>query len=134
MLIFDIELLSITKSIPAPKDVAAPPADAQRTASGISYKVLNAGSGDRPTAADRVTAHYTGWLADGTMFDSSVQRGAPVTFGVKQVIPGWVEALQLMQVGEKSLFWIPEELTYKGSAGAPPGMLVFEIHLLEIEK
>jgi len=76
--------------------------------------------------------HYTGWTTDGKMFDSSVQRGQPASFGLSQVIPGWTEMVQLMSVGEKVRTWIPEELAYKGRPGAPQGMLVFEIELLEI--
>ena len=88
--------------IPAPDDVAAPPKDAKKTASGLTSKVLKAGtSKEHPGDVDRVKVHYTGWTKDGKMFDSSVQRGEPATFGVTQVIPGWTEALKLMSVGEK---------------------------------
>lgn len=118
--------------IPAPSDVAAAPADAQKTASGLATKVLTAGSGDAlPLPDDKVKVHYTGWTTDGKMFDSSVKRGKPTTFGVKQVIPGWTEGLQLMKVGEKRRMWIPEELAYKGRSG-PQGTLVFDVELIEI--
>jgi len=135
MLVFDVELVSITPGkapIPAPADVAAVPADAQKTASGLAYKVLVPGKGgDKPKAEDKVKVHYTGWTTDGKMFDSSVQRGEPAEFPLNRVIPGWTEALQLMEVGQKNIFWIPEELAYKGRPGAPQGMLVFEVELLE---
>jgi len=91
--------------IPAPADVAAPPANALRTASGLASKVLIVGLGSiHPTLRSRVTVHYTGWTTDGKMFDSSYQRSEPMTFPVDQVIPGWTEALQLMVVGEKRRF------------------------------
>ncbi len=102
-------------AIPAPSDVAAPPADAQKTASGLASKVLAPGSGDKkPSASDKVKVHYTGWTTDGKMFDSSVQRGNPATFDVKGVIAGWTEGLQLMTVGERRRLWIPEKLAYQG--------------------
>ena len=78
------------------------------------------------------TVHYTGWTTDGESFDSSVARGEPATFGVNQVIPGWTEGLQLMVVGETRRLWIPEDLAYKGRAGYPQGMLVFDVELLSI--
>jgi FKBP-type peptidyl-prolyl cis-trans isomerase len=123
--------------LPAPSDVAAPPADAAKTAKGVSYKVLTKapeGSTEHPAEADTVEVHYTGWTTDGKMFDSSVKRGQPATFALNQVIPGWTDGLQVMSVGEKTRFWIPEELAYKGSAGAPAGMLVFDVELISIKK
>ena len=81
-----------------------------------------------------MTVHYTGWTTDGKMFDSSVTRGKPITFGLDQVIAGWTEGVQLMVEGEKTRFWIPQNLAYKGQAGAPRGMLVFDVELLKIEK
>lgn len=137
MLVFDLELIEVERS-PAPpavpKDVRAAPSDAKRTASGLACRVLKKGTGKRhPLADSRVQLHYTGWTTDGKMFDSSVARGEPVTFGLSQVIPGWTEGVQLMVEGEKTRFWIPEELAYKGRPGAPQGMLVFEIELLKIE-
>jgi peptidylprolyl isomerase len=119
--------------IPAPADVAAPPADATRTSSGLAYKVLTPGRGtERPADSDRVSVHYTGWTTDGNMFDSSVQRGEPATFGVTQVIAGWTEMLKLMTEGQKVRVWIPENLAYGGRPGRPQGMLVFEVELLSI--
>jgi peptidylprolyl isomerase len=119
--------------IPAPADVAAPPADAETTASGLASKVLQAGTGtEHPTAKDKVSVNYTGWTTDGAAFDSSSKRGKPVTFGLGQVIAGWTEGVQLMVVGEKRRFWIPEALAYKGKPGKPAGMLVFDVELVEI--
>ncbi len=134
MLVFDIELIGILAAPRAPADVAAPPADAEVTKSGLASKVLAAGSGERhPKASSRVTVHYSGWTTDGKMFDSSVVRGKPATFPLSGVIKGWTEGVQLMVEGEKRRFWIPEKLAYKGRPGAPQGMLVFDIELLEIE-
>ena len=131
MLVFDVELLGMPGRAPA--DVKAPPADAQRTASGLAYKVLQKGSGKtHPKASDMVMVHYTGWTTDGKMFDSSVVNGQPLTFPLNGVIPGWTEGVQLMVEGEKARFWIPEALAYKGQAGAPKGMLVFDVELLRI--
>ena len=106
------------------------------TESGLQYEVLNEGTGATPGAEDTVEVHYTGTLVDGTVFDSSVQRGEPVTFGVGQVIPGWTEALQLMPAGSKWKLAIPAELAY-GAGGAgqvigPNAALVFEVELLSI--
>ena len=119
----------------APPDVAAPPADAKKTTSGLAYKVVKAGTGTRhPAATDSVTVHYTGWTPDGKMFDSSITRGAPATFGLSDVIKGWTDGVQLMTEGERTRFWIPQDLAYKGQAGAPRGMLVFDIDLIRIER
>ena len=102
-----------------PEDVAAPPADAERTPSGLASKVVQAGSGSQyPSATSQVTVHYSGWLTSGSMFDSSVTRGMPATFPLDGVIRGWTEGLQLMVVGEKRRFWIPAELGY-GSRARP---------------
>jgi FKBP-type peptidyl-prolyl cis-trans isomerase len=130
MLVFDIELLDIPTRAPA--DVKAPPADAKKTPSGIAYKVLKEGVGGRhPRANSEVTVNYTGWTTDGKMFDSSVVRGQPSTFGLDGVIAGWTEGLQLMFEGEKTRFWIPEKLAYEGKK-APYGLLVFDIELVKI--
>jgi FKBP-type peptidyl-prolyl cis-trans isomerase len=123
------------KAIPAPADVATPPADASKTASGLATKVLTKGKGkDHPKDEDTVKVHYTGWTSDGKMFDSSVARGEPTTFGVGQVIAGWTEALKLMVVGEKRRLWIPAKIAYGETArpGYPAGQLTFEVELLEI--
>lgn len=124
------------EGIPAPPDVAAVPADAQRTPSGLASKVLAPGSGTRhPRPNASVTVHYTGWTTDGRMFDSSVQRGEPTSFPLDQVIPGWTEGVQMMVEGEKRRFWIPASLAYGENprGGAPAGMLVFDIELLKID-
>ncbi len=126
------------KSLPAPKDVAEAPADAGKSKSGLKWKVLTPGKeGDKPLAVDRVKVHYTGWDTSGKMFDSSVVRGNPTTFGLNQVIKGWTEGLQLMTVGEKRRFWIPGALAYgdkPSRPGAPSGQLTFDVELLEIIK
>ncbi len=133
MLVFEVELIGILGAPQAPEDVAAPPADAEATESGLRSKVLRPGTGHtRPTTTSRVRVHYTGWTTDGNMFDSSLTRGQPAVFPLNRVIQGWTEGLQLMVVGEKRRFWIPEELAYQGRAGAPQGMLVFDVELLEI--
>ena len=139
MLVFDVELLSIEDQPEpppppeTPADVAAAPADAKKTDSGLAYKVLTEGKGkDHPTKASTVTVNYSGWTTDGKMFDSSITRGKPATFPLGRVIPGWTEGLQLMVVGEKTRFWIPKELAYNDAPGKPAGMLVFDVELLEI--
>lgn len=107
------------------------------TASGLQYEVLEAGSGDTPTVQSNVVTHYHGTLVDGTVFDSSVERGEPAEFGVSQVIPAWTEALQLMSVGDKWRIACPPELAYgeqgAGDAIPPNTALVFEIHLIDIK-
>ncbi|HOC43875.1 MAG TPA: FKBP-type peptidyl-prolyl cis-trans isomerase [Thermoanaerobaculales bacterium] len=140
MLVFDVELISIENQPEpppppaAPADVAAPPADAVKTASGLATKVLKPGTGtDHPTASSTVTVHYSGWTTDGKLFDSSVVRGQPATFPLNRVIAGWTEGLQLMVVGEQRRLWIPEALAYKGAEGAPKGMLVFDVELIAIK-
>ena len=122
------------KTIPAPADVAAPPADATTTSSGLATKVLTPGTGTRhPRPNSRVNVHYSGWTTDGQMFDSSVARNEPISFGLNQVIPGWTEGVQLMVEGETRRLWIPETLAYAGMRGAPQGMLVFDVELIKIE-
>ena len=105
--------------------------------SGLQYEVLTEGDGPRPEANDQVEVHYTGKLIDGTVFDSSVDRGMPATFGVTQVIPGWVEALQLMKAGSKWRLFIPSNLAYgpNGAPGSPIGpnaTLIFDVELLKV--
>jgi len=110
-------------------------AEVTTTASGLQYEIMTAGTGATPTAADRVKVHYHGTLADGTVFDSSVQRGEPIEFPVTGVIPGWVEALQLMPTGSKWKLAIPPALGYgdNGSGMIPGGAaLIFEVELLEV--
>jgi FKBP-type peptidyl-prolyl cis-trans isomerase len=146
MLVFDIELLEIKAAPahadhppagaapPAPPDVAKPPADAKKTDKGVFYKYLApAKTGAKPTPQNRVKVHYSGWTTDGKSFDSSLKRGTPAEFSLGGVIAGWTDGLQVMAVGDKVRFWIPEELAYKGSPSKPQGMLVFDIELLEIK-
>jgi peptidylprolyl isomerase len=137
MLVFDVELIEIKDQVEPPKapsDVAGPSPDAEITDSGLASKVLKPGTGtDHPKATSRVTVHYTGWTTDGKMFDSSVTRGQPATFALNQVIAGWTEGVQLMVTGETRRFWIPEKLAYQGQPGAPAGMLVFDVELIEIQ-
>jgi len=106
--------------------------------SGLQYQVLKQGEGAKPAASDKVKCHYHGTLINGTVFDSSVQRGDPAVFGVSQVIPGWVEALQLMPVGSKWRLFIPSDLAYgehgAGDAIEPNSALVFDVELLDIVK
>lgn len=106
------------------------------TASGLQYKVLQPGTGDtHPKATDKVTVHYHGTLIDGTVFDSSVDRGQPIDFGLNQVIKGWTEGVQLMVVGEKTRFFIPANLAYgnRGTGPIGPGStLIFDVELLGI--
>ena len=108
------------------------------TESGLQYEVMTAAEGDKPKATDIVKVHYKGTLLDGTTFDSSYERGEPAQFGLNQVIPGWTEGVQLMNVGSKYRFVIPSELAY-GSRGAgasigPSETLIFEVELMEIVK
>ena len=121
-------------AVPAPPDVAAVPADAVKTATGLASKVIKAGTGTiHPTAASTVKVHYSGWLTTGEMFDSSVVRGEAIEFPLTRVIPGWTEGVQLMVIGEKRRFWIPQSLAYDGQPGSPAGMLVFDVELLDIK-
>jgi FKBP-type peptidyl-prolyl cis-trans isomerase FkpA len=110
----------------------------KKTASGILYREEKTGNGETPTAESKVKVHYHGTLRDGSMFDSSVERGEPVTFPLGNVIPCWTEGLQTMKVGGKTRFWCPAKLAY-GDRGAPPKIkpgaaLVFDVELLGIEK
>ena len=124
-----------TRDPNAPADVAAPPPDAQRSSSGLAWKVLSTGSGTRhPRPNSDVTVHYTGWTTDGRKFESSIDRGEPTSFTLNQVIPGWTEGIQMMVQGEKRRFWIPADLAYgeNPGGGRPGGMLVFDIELIRI--
>jgi FKBP-type peptidyl-prolyl cis-trans isomerase len=141
MLVFDVELISFkpavakeTSSDPtkAPEDVQRPPGDAKRTGSGLSYKVLKPGTGSQhPEPSSSVTVHYSGWTTDGKLFDTSHLKNQPITFPLNRVIPGWTEGVQLMTVGAKYRFWIPEDLAYAGQ-GPVKGDLVFDIELIKI--
>jgi len=113
-------------------------AGVQETASGLQYEVIVMGSGAKPTATDQVKVHYHGTTIDGQVFDSSVQRGEPIVFGLNQVIAGWTEGVQLMPIGSKFKFYIPSDLAYgdRGAGGMikPGAMLIFEVELLDIPK
>ena len=107
------------------------------TASGLQYEVLEAGAGESPEATDQVTVHYTGKNLDGSVFDSSVERGEPATFGLNQVIAGWTEGVQLMKPGAKYRFYIPSDLAY-GERGAvadiaPGATLIFDVELISVK-
>jgi FKBP-type peptidyl-prolyl cis-trans isomerase len=137
-MVFDLELLQIfhvPEALPVPRDVAAVPKSAIKTASGLAYRVLEKGRGKgRPGANDTVTFHYTGWTPDGTQFDSSRMRGKPARIMLQHVIAGWREGLQLMTIGDRFRFWIPAALAYGDDsklAIAPPGPVVFDIELLD---
>lgn len=125
------------QELPAPEDVAAAPDDAERTESGLKSKRLTAGDGNAyPTSSSVVEVHYTGWMTDGKMFDSSVLRGEPATFPLNRVIKGWTEGLQLMVAGEKRRFWIPGDLAYGDTPqmGRPYGTLVFDVELISFRE
>lgn len=139
-IVFELELTDFKKAPPAPEvpsDVSAVPDDAQKTESGLAFKVLQQGTGTTtPKPTDTVEVHYSGWETDGKMFDSSVVRGEPTSFPLNQVIPGWTEGVGLMVEGEKRRFWIPEGLAYgpkQEGSGRPGGMLVFDVELLNIK-
>jgi peptidylprolyl isomerase len=135
MLVFDVELIDILRVPDAPPDVAAPPADAQVTESGLASKVITPGTGSRHPRADSIVkVHYTGWTTDGKMFDSSIARGTPAVFKLREVVPGWTEGIPLMVEGETRRFWIPQKLAYRGEPGKPAGMLVFDVELIQITK
>ncbi len=110
-------------------------AEVKTLPSGLQYEVITEGDGPMPKSTDRVEVHYTGKLIDGTVFDSSVDRGVPATFGVTQVIPGWVEALQLMKAGSKWRLFIPSQLAYGPQGAGPIGpnsTLIFDVELLRV--
>ena len=120
-------------TISAPPDVASAPADATKTASGLATRVLTPGTGkDHPTKDEIVVVNYTGWTAEGRMFDGSAARGKPSTLAVNRVLPGLGEGLQLMVVGETRRLWIPEALAFKGQKGKPTGPLVFDVTLIDM--
>nr|WP_306672031.1 FKBP-type peptidyl-prolyl cis-trans isomerase [Geothrix sp. SG10] len=134
--VMDLELLEV---VPDPRhppaDVAAPPEDATLLRSGLAFKVLKPGTGKtHPARSSWVSIHYTGWTTDGKMFESSLTKGNPVQLQVKDTVEGWIEGLQLMVVGERRRFWIPEKLAYQGARDMPQGMLVFEVELVGISQ
>jgi peptidylprolyl isomerase len=139
LLCYEIEITQNVKAQqeppPTPPDVAKPPPDAQKTAKGVFYRFLAHGPGKdprHPTAKDTVKVHYTGWTTNGKMFDSSYLRNEVSTFALTGVIAGWTDGIPVMTAGDRVRFWIPEEMAYKGQAGKPQGMLVFEVELVEI--
>ncbi|HEY2323339.1 MAG TPA: FKBP-type peptidyl-prolyl cis-trans isomerase [Thermoanaerobaculia bacterium] len=128
------ELVDIVPPPTTPADVAAPPADAVTTKSGLAYKILQPGSGTaHPRRSSTVQVNYTGWTTDGHMFDTSIVHGEPAEFRLDAVIAGWTEALEMMTEGEKVRLWIPGNLAYKNEAGKPHGMLVFDVELVRIK-
>ena len=138
---FEVDIQQVVKvehePPPPPPDVAKPPEGVKKTAKGVFYRLLKAGPGKdprHPEAKDTVKVHYTGWTTDGKMFDSSLLRGEPATFSLGGVIAGWTDGIPVMTQGDRVRFWIPEALAYKGQAGKPAGMLVFDVELLEIMK
>lgn len=136
------QAIGVLDDIPAPADVKDVPADAQTTASGLAFKVLQppkckGALCQRPGATDKVEVDYTGWQRNGKMFDSSVKRGERSSFYLNEVIPGWTEGLQLMTPGEKRRFWIPAALAYGEKPtmrGAPAGPLVFDVELYGVSQ
>lgn len=134
MLIADLELAEIVKLPVAPASVAAPPEDATKTRSGLAYKIIRPGTGTKhPKDTDYVRVNYSGWTADGKLFDSTVLRGNPAEFAVNGVISGWSEGLKLMTEGSIVRMWIPSRLAYDHQPGKPQGMLVFDVELIDIE-
>jgi FKBP-type peptidyl-prolyl cis-trans isomerase len=137
LLVYELELMTIVKGKQppaAPPDVAAPPANAQKTARGVSYKFLKKGKGgDKPSEKDTVKVAYTGWTTDGRMIDSSLIKGEPVEFSLQGVMTGWTDGIPVMSKGDKARFWIPEQLAYASSPGKPQGMLVFDVELIDFK-
>lgn len=133
-LVFDVKLLSFTEPpSQTPTNFRTPSSAAKRTVSGLSYQVLKPGSGRRhPTETSTVAVYYSGWTSIGKLFDSAMESGKPATLSLGDVIPGWTEGVQLMVEGEKTRFWIPESLAYKGQ-GPVYGDLVFDIELVKIK-
>jgi len=119
--------------VPAPSDVAAPPANAVKSKNGVASEVVKPGTTDmRPGKDDIVTIQYSAWTTDGKMFDSSFAHGRPTEMAVKNMLPGLAEGVELMQVGETRRLWIPEKLAFKGKEGKPKGTVVFDVTLLAI--
>src|SRR5262249_42483377 len=136
-LVFDVELLDIYPQPVTPRvpeDVKAPPENATKTASGLSYRWLEKGNGSvHPADESRVMIHYSGFTPEGVMFDSTIPRGHPATIQVRQLIPGLSEGVRLMAAGDRMRFWIPRELAYgerAQRAGSPAGPVVFDVELI----
>ena len=138
MLVFDIALLAVAPAIDEspPDDLNSPPSSATRTSSLLIYNVLREGTGSHPPGPqDQIKVHYSGWTSDGTLFDSTRQRGRPAILDVDKMIPGWSEAMQLMVKGQRNRLWIPSHLAYGSRPsipGAPSGMLVIDVELVDI--
>lgn len=135
--VLDLTVVGTVDPLAPPADLAAPPADAKRTASGIAYRVLRAGAGGaKPSANATVRIDYTGWSSDGVAFDSSLKSGAPAIFPLPQLIAGWQQGVPLMSRGDTYRFWIPGHLAYDASPapGSPRGTLVFDITLHDFEE
>jgi peptidylprolyl isomerase len=134
--VFEVELLEILRGnspLPAPPDVAAAPADATRTASGLAYKLISEGGGhDKPNAWDRVALHYTGWTSDGAMRESAQEK--PAVFAVAQVMPGWREALLLMAAGDRMRLWLPRALAQQEHSPEPTSDMVYDLTLVAVER
>lgn len=131
--VIDTELVEVIHGPKTPDDLSAPPTDAERTKSGLAWKVLKPGTGTgHPGRRGVVRVNYTGWTSDGRMFDSTILRGQPAEFPLDAVIAGWTEGLQLMTEGEARRFWIPAKLAYPKDLSKPQGMLIFDIELLSI--
>ncbi len=134
LMVYVVELEGILRVPPPPPDLNEPGEGSFVTDSGLTYRTLVSGGGaERPTSTSRVEVHYTIWNQQGEVIDSSVVRGRPALFPVSGVIAGWQEALQLMVVGDQVRIWVPEDLAYKGAPGKPPGTLIADIELLDIE-
>lgn len=132
--VIDLTVLGETSPVQTPSDLAAAPADAIRTASGLAYKVLKQGAGGpKPGLGSQIEIHYSGWTADGRLFDSSVMRDERAIFPLSNLISGWQEGLQLMSRGDSVRFWIPGHLAYDATPGpqSPKGMLVFDVTLYD---
>ena len=139
MLVFDIELTEFKRGPrpprEAPEDVAEIPKNAKKSKSGLAWRVLRRGAGEKhPTASSTVSVNYAGWTTDGKMFDTSLARGGLATFVLSDATPGWQEGVQMMVVGETRRLWIPENLAYAGSPGYPRGMLVYDVQLVDFKK
>ena len=133
-LVMDLELIVVDPppSQP-PAHLLAPDPEARVTSSGLAYLPLRRGTGTQhPATRDRVMVQYTGWTTDGKAFDSSLPRHGGVSFKLDEVISGWTQGLKLMVVGDKTRFWVPEKLAYRGQEGMPKGTLVFDVELLKI--
>lgn len=138
MLVFDVKLDDFEK-VPepprAPKDVARIPNDAQKSDSGLAWRVLEKGVGtEHPIDTSVVEMNYTMWTADGEVVDSTTLRGSPDTVGISRLVPGWTEGMKLMVEGERRLLWIPEKLAYQGAPHRPKGMVVVDVQLVQIRR